>query len=134
MTDNGVTKTVQLEGDVESFSLKKYWIRPAKGDGQCVENRLIYVGSSPDNHVVIDDPTVSRVHCKIEADASGHRILDLESKNGTFINSVRVRDAYLPPECTVHLGEAEFSFSQADDTIVKEFCFVNFWIKKKRAT
>jgi DNA-binding NtrC family response regulator len=117
MTDDAVTRTIQFEGVVDTLSLRKYWIRPSTGAEQCIENRLIYLGTSPDNHVVMDNPTVSRVHCKIEADAKGHRIRDLESKNGTFINNVRVNDAYLPSECSVRVGDAEFSFSLTDENV-----------------
>jgi DNA-binding NtrC family response regulator len=117
MTDDAVTRTIQFEGDVDTLSVRKYWLRPSEGSEQCIENRLIYVGASPDNHFVLNNPTVSRVHCKIEADGKRHRIRDLESKNGTFINDVRVNDAYLPSECSVRVGDATFSFSLADESV-----------------
>lgn len=52
------------------------------------------IGKLPDNHIVIDNPMVSRHHAKIVMDKGGHfEIVDLGSKNGTFVNGRKVRDA-----------------------------------------
>ena len=54
--------------------------------------RTIRIGKSQENEFVIDNPTVSRNHAMlIVADDNRHAILrDLSSKNGTFVNGVRV--------------------------------------------
>ena len=41
----------------------------------------------------LTDPTVSRFHCEVVAEAGGLRVLDLESRNGTVLDGVVVRDA-----------------------------------------
>src|SRR2546423_9468544 len=51
------------------------------------------IGSHPSNDVVIDDPAVSRFHCEIRVDRSGARLRDLESRNGTIIDGVRITGA-----------------------------------------
>ena len=61
----------------------------------------IRIGSMEDNDVVIGDETVSRYHCKVVQEDSGYVLIDLRSTNGTFINKVRVREAFLKPGCTV---------------------------------
>ncbi len=39
---------------------------------------------------VVDAPLVSRVHCRLTADAAGHLdVEDLQSTNGTFVNDRR---------------------------------------------
>lgn len=49
------------------------------------------VGRSRDNKLVIDDPTVSNVHAAFTLTANGALWLaDLGSRNGTFVNSVRL--------------------------------------------
>ena len=116
MTD-GITETIHLGDNADTITIRKYWLKKGSGLQQCIENRLIYVGSSPDNHVVLDSPTVSRVHCKIEVDKSGYRIVDLNSKNGTFINDIRIADAYLPSECRLSCGESTLEFKLTEDAV-----------------
>lgn len=54
--------------------------------------RTIRIGKSQENNFVINNPTVSRNHAElVVADDNCHAILrDLGSKNGTFVNGVRV--------------------------------------------
>ena len=110
------TKTLLVDVSPEKLTLRKYVLR-AKDEARSFERRLIYLGSAPDNHFVVDDPTVSRIHCKIEVDRSGHRIRDLDSKNGTFVNGVRVTDAYLPADCRLRVGSTDLHFSLADESV-----------------
>jgi len=116
MTDSN-TRTIHQEAPSECITLRKYMLRHPNGETQSIERRLIYLGSAPDGEVVIDDSTVSRVHCKIEVDRHGHRIRDLESKNGTFINGIRISDAYLPADCTLKIGESEFGFQLGSESV-----------------
>ncbi|MCA9580837.1 MAG: sigma 54-dependent Fis family transcriptional regulator [Myxococcales bacterium] len=50
----------------------------------------VHVGSSPDNGLVLSDRTVSRSHCRLLAVEGGVAVRDLGSRNGTWINGVRV--------------------------------------------
>ena len=47
------------------------------------------IGRAPDNELVFPSPSVSGHHALIEVGAA-HRVLDLESRNGTFLNGDRV--------------------------------------------
>lgn len=50
------------------------------------------IGKLLDNHIVIENGMVSRHHAKILLDRGGRfEIVDLESKNGTFVNGRKVR-------------------------------------------
>jgi transcriptional regulator with GAF, ATPase, and Fis domain len=60
---------------------------------------------------------VSRYHCKIVQEDTGYVLVDLGSTNGTFINRVRIREAYLKPGCTVGLGNTEVKFHSADEKV-----------------
>src|SRR5687767_12973437 len=57
----------------------------------------LVVGTSPDCDLVIVDPKVSRRHCQIALTDQGIVLEDLGSKNGTFIENVRVMQALLAP-------------------------------------
>lgn len=49
----------------------------------------------------IDDPEISRWHCVIEVRGNEIRLRDLDSRNGTFVGSERIRTSFL-------LNDAEF--------------------------
>ncbi|NUN13908.1 MAG: sigma 54-interacting transcriptional regulator [Myxococcales bacterium] len=105
----------------DSLTFRKYRLREVRADGKfhdhIVERRLTYLGSAVDCDVVIESKTVSRHHAKIEIDRNGHKIRDLESKNGLFVNGIRVIEAYLPREATIRFGASELLFNIEDSTV-----------------
>ncbi len=48
------------------------------------------VGQSAGCDIVIECPTISRFHCRLEAGADGLFVSDRRSRNGTFVDGVRV--------------------------------------------
>jgi transcriptional regulator of acetoin/glycerol metabolism len=70
----------------------------------------IRIGAMEDNDLVVSDETVSRFHCRIEQDEQGYLLRDLGSTNGTAINGVRIREAYLNPSCTISIGQTDIHF------------------------
>jgi DNA-binding NtrC family response regulator len=65
------------------------------------------IGSHPSNELVIEDPSVSRFHCRLSRDSRGWRVHDLGSLNGTRLQGVRVFEAELPAsECILELGDS----------------------------
>lgn len=50
----------------------------------------VTVGKDDQNDVVLDDPTVSRLHAVLEHFAAGWCVSDLGSSNGTFVNGERI--------------------------------------------
>ena len=125
MADTGDTRTILADVAPESLRLRKYWLADGHGRRECFDRRLIYGGSAPENQFVIDDPTVSRVHFKIEVDRSGYRVRDLDSKNGTLVNGVRVTDAYLPAECLLRVGGSELTFALDTESVEVELATRN---------
>ena len=56
----------------------------------------------------LDAALVSRVHCRLTADAEGGlELRDLESTNGTFVNDERVDIVRLSPGDRVKVGRVE---------------------------
>lgn len=68
------------------------------------------VGRGPYNHVVIDDPRVSRQHAKISPEDGEHVVHDLGSANGTFVNDEPVKRHKLVPGDIVRFGPFRFKF------------------------
>ncbi|MDB4934446.1 MAG: hypothetical protein JWP87_1418 [Labilithrix sp.] len=64
------------------------------------------IGSHASNDLVLADPTVSRFHCRITREASGWRITDTGSRNGTRLDGVRVLVAELEAEAVIAIGES----------------------------
>ena len=50
------------------------------------------LGASQSSDIFLDNPYVSRMHAQIVQEQDGWAIRDLDSKNGTFVNGVRLRD------------------------------------------
>lgn len=48
------------------------------------------IGRSPSNAIVVPDPAVSTSHALIRENAAGYQIVDLGSRNGTYVNDERV--------------------------------------------
>jgi hypothetical protein len=64
-------------------------------------------GSSVTNDLVVDDPTVSRLHAVLERFASGWTVRDVGSRNGTYVNGQRVfAERALRPGDELRLGNA----------------------------
>lgn len=73
------------------------------------------IGREPENEVQLDLPDVSRRHCRVEAlPQGGHRLLDLGSKNGTFLNGRQVQAMALEYEDRIRVGEATIHFVDDD--------------------
>lgn len=68
--------------------------------------KTITIGRHPDNNVVINDQIVGRHHLQITQHDDGHfSVLDLNSKNGTFINGKRVYgEVRLSPNDKIQIG------------------------------
>jgi type II secretory pathway predicted ATPase ExeA len=84
-------------------------------DGRTVQEiplrigRLI-VGRTPDNDVHIDSRFVSRHHCQIITTAHSCVIEDLNSTNGIYVKSARVRRHYLNDGDVVLVGKHELIY------------------------
>jgi transcriptional regulator with GAF, ATPase, and Fis domain len=67
-------------------------------------------GTHESNDMSLGDSMVSRFHCELHIQTRLPRISDLESKNGTFVDGVRIRDAYLKSNSLIKLGQTLLRF------------------------
>lgn len=81
------------------------------------EHGVITIGSLDDNNLVVKDETVSRYHAQIIQEDDAYIIRDLESTNGTWVNQVRIKEAYLTEGCALRFGQAEFIFQPLDEEV-----------------
>jgi transcriptional regulator with GAF, ATPase, and Fis domain len=79
-----------------------------------VEGRWV-LGSAPDVDVSIADRAVSRLHCELEPTAEGMWLRDLGSKNGSFVDDLRVTGALVPDGATIRVGSTTLSVRYGDE-------------------
>lgn len=73
----------------------------------------VRIGTAPGNDVVVTDATVSRFHCAISRTVTGLMLTDESSTNGTFVDNVRVKQAYLTDGAKLRVGKTEFQLRMA---------------------
>ena len=83
---------------------------PGAGAVREAARERLSIGSHELNDLVIEDPTVSRFHCELRVEAEGPVIVDLRSRNGTFVDGVKVREALLRSGSQIGLGAATVRF------------------------
>jgi pSer/pThr/pTyr-binding forkhead associated (FHA) protein len=68
------------------------------------------IGRAPECGIALDDDRLSRLHAKIEVTPTGARLLDLGSRNGTFLNDQPVSEPLpLADGDVIRMGKAEFT-------------------------
>ncbi len=63
---------------------------PDKGSSVRFEKNTVFLGRGPENEIQMKDKSVSRKHLKIEKKGERYFITDLKSRNGTFIDGIRI--------------------------------------------
>lgn len=72
------------------------------------------IGRGPQADFVFDAPLVSRLHCRLTADASGQLVMeDLGSTNGTVVNGTPTARAVLRTGDVVGVGRVTFTVEEA---------------------
>ena len=71
--------------------------------------RVMRIGRSPDNELVLADLGVSRRHAELRNSGGGkYEIIDLGSHNGTFVNGGRISRATVTERDIIGIGRATF--------------------------
>ena len=77
------------------------------------------VGADAGNHLCLNAPGVSRVHCRLSVRGTNLYIQDLNSSNGTFCNQRPVSSQepmQIPPGAVLTIGAVQIE--QRNDTII----------------
>ena len=70
----------------------------------------VSVGRESSNRVSIPDSLLSRRHCVVRREGTGHKLVDLDSLNGTFVNGKPVRERLLEHGDHISVGETRLVF------------------------
>jgi ABC-type multidrug transport system ATPase subunit/pSer/pThr/pTyr-binding forkhead associated (FHA) protein len=102
------------------------------------EKNLIQIGRDASNDVVLNSPAVSRYHAQAERIGQRHRLTDLRSTNGTFVNDKRIEgDVWLQPSDVIRIGSfrivmGEDELGQYDESrgLRVDALDLNKWVRK----
>ena len=86
---------------------------PRAGQTVNIGAKTISIGRSPDNDIVVDDPTVSRHHARITVQDGKYQVQDLGSTSGTRVGGKDVTLAQIASGDTIKLGNTEIGFNGA---------------------
>ena len=89
--------------------------RPLRG-------RLIRVGRGIGNHISPQGAGLSKKHAELRRTDAGWQVVDLGSRNGTYVGGARVREAILPDRAELRFGGAVmwFELNDCDDLANQE--------------
>jgi pSer/pThr/pTyr-binding forkhead associated (FHA) protein len=78
-------------------------------------DRPLVIGRAPDCDVPLKDIVLSRKHCRVEpADVGGWRIIDLGSKNGSFLQDRTITEHLLKGDDELRIGRTVVLFRDAE--------------------
>ncbi len=79
------------------------------------KRRHISIGRWRNNHVIIDDPTVSGHHARIDSDDGEFFVLnDLDSRNGTYLNGKAVISEEVKNGDLITIGNCTITYQHED--------------------
>lgn len=77
--------------------------------------RVMRIGRTPDNDLVLSDLGVSRHHAELRKSSSGaYQIIDLDSHNGVFLNGHKIDKAELTEADIISIGRATFRLADGE--------------------
>jgi transcriptional regulator with AAA-type ATPase domain len=83
-----------------------------------LQQQAVVIGRGAGCDIVLDDPSVSKRHCRVEPAAGRIRIVDLKSRNGLFVDGARTGETHIEPNRRFSVGDCEFYFKQGS---IREF-------------
>jgi transcriptional regulator with GAF, ATPase, and Fis domain len=88
---------------------------PLKDSIIILSGKEIPVGRDSANGLAISDPSLSRRHCIISREGAELKICDLDSRNGTFVNGVAVKESPLRHGDQISIGDSVFILLLRED-------------------
>ncbi len=75
---------------------------------------IVNVGRSLDNHIVLDDTTVSRHHAQIRLRFGSYMLFDVRSRGGTLVNDEHIQEHTLRSGDVIQMGDTRLLYLQDD--------------------
>jgi pSer/pThr/pTyr-binding forkhead associated (FHA) protein len=87
-------------------------------DYRLQKGHSITVGRRKNNDVVIENLAVSGHHAKIDSVTDGFVVIDLQSKNGSFVNEQLIHSHWLKNGDVISIGKHSLIFSYSEDEVM----------------
>jgi pSer/pThr/pTyr-binding forkhead associated (FHA) protein len=100
------TKMPTLELSFRDKTISHYPLQPGVS---------LNIGRRKNNDIVIDNLAVSSHHAKIDSVGEGFVLIDLQSKNGLFVNEKQVGSHWLKQGDIISIGKHTLAFSYSED-------------------
>jgi transcriptional regulator with AAA-type ATPase domain len=97
---------------IETVAIPRLSLTVERENGATTSRTILFdgdmcrIGTQLANDLVLTDPAVSRFHCRLVREEGAWRVHDWGSLNGTRLEGLRVRDADLPAEATLGIGDS----------------------------
>jgi len=95
-----------------------------------LESDVVNIGRSRDNHIVIDDRSVSRYHLQLRLRFGRYTLFDTQSQGGTLVNNVKIKEHNLQTGDVIQIGNTRLVYmedrptsdgqTQINDTVESE--------------
>lgn len=122
---DGETQIIDLENNTLKMDLERARTRDAvliiirgtpQGKKYVLDKEEMFIGRDKDTQIQLNDTNVSRKHAVIRKTASGYTIQDLQSRNGTFLNDIRLQYATgLNKEDMIKIGTSILKYIPAGE-------------------
>jgi hypothetical protein len=83
---------------------------PAQNQTFHLVDDVTYIGRSNENHVTLQDPSLSKRHCSITIRDRSYQLEDLQSVNGVIVNGQKIVKVFLKDGDSIRLGGSEMQF------------------------
>ena len=75
-----------------------------------LESEMLKLGRGADNHIVVNDKRVSRLHAVLKREDRGYVLEDMGTLNGTYVNGQRIQRHVLVEGDSIGLGQTMFIY------------------------
>ncbi len=80
-----------------------------------LESVGVVVGRSATVGLRLADRSLSAEHCRVEPTGAGWKVVDLDSRNGTYVGDALVKQRLLEEGDRIHLGRSWLEFHESDE-------------------
>jgi DNA-binding NtrC family response regulator len=81
------------------------------------DGATLAVGTATDNALVLGDAAVSRYHLELHRTPNGVEVIDLGSRNGTWVSGIRITRATVPAGTQLRIGDTTLTLEDAGNAV-----------------
>lgn len=112
--EDGLTREASVEVMMPGRNKRLPYLRQTTGPGSprdfVLRNDASTIGRSKTCDFIVDTPELSRIHVRVLRDGQEIECIDNESRNGLYLNGIRIHSCVLRPADTIQVGNATFIF------------------------